>query len=350
MHVDPSRPRDLAPDTSEPAHDAPSVASPAASRASSPPAAPPPAALALATVTAHRNADASVRRFVEASREPSTRALASTSASTSAKPRLGDGVLYVGMNGVGAQCDREAALLARSGRGVRVSIAHGERDARLGADRALVGGVAIELGTEEGAQRFARALGLSSAAADQIAAVLFAAPSGSRDELAGIACVFARGERGEDVPSRLVLSGHSVGNAVYDGAGALGALRFVDVFALARAMPRAAAQIEDVMLSACNSGHEHGDDFQIAIGAWAEPFPNLKTVWGYAARTDSHSPTGDIALAHIEAWEIATRGRQEHVDARGAIVRANGRSVGFEANVHVWSRTGASRASASGEP
>lgn len=251
------------------------------------------------------------------------------------------------MNGMQSQCDREASLLARTGPGVRRSIGHAERDADLGSDHARLltpsrGSAIVDLATNEGSRAFAQTLGLSAETTQTIAAIVREAAPGSRDELAALAAVFARGELGDDVPSRLVLSGHCTGDSVYDGSGVLGTLRFADVFALARAMPRAAAQIEDVMLSACNSGHEN-PPAGVAIGAWAESFPNLKTVWAYAGPEPerSRSPTGDGALEHIEAWELATRGRQEHVNARRAIhAVGDGRSAGFDGNVSVWTPKG----------
>lgn len=275
--------------------------------------------------------DQTVRRFVEA--------------------RLGNGVLYVGMNATHSQCDREAALLARTGPGARRSIGHSERDVELGPDRVRLpsegregDSAVVDLATPEGAHAFVDTLGISEETATALVSILVEALPGSRDELGALASVFARGERGEDVPSRLVLSGHCTGESVYDGSGVLGALRFADVLSLARAMPRAAAQIEDVMLSACNSGHENLPAGMapagVAIGAWRESFPNLKTVWAYAGAEDakSRSPTGDAALKHIEAWELATRGRQEQLNPRRAIHRIDdGRGVGYEGNVSIWS-------------
>lgn len=251
-------------------------------------------------------------------------------------PRLGDGVLYVGMNSDGSQNAREAAALRASGPGVRRTVGHGETQPGVGADRVhLANGAVVDLATPEGADSFAASLGLSRARAAEIARIVHAAESGSRDELAQIAAVFAEAERGGDIPSRLVLSGHSMGITAYDGAGRLGALHFQDVLALADAMPRAAAQIEDIMLSACSTGFDDQPD-KTPLRAWKEHFPNLKTAWGYGRSADVHSPTGDGALKHVKAWELATRGRQEKLSPRADIARANDGPVGHERNVSIW--------------
>ena len=256
--------------------------------------------------------------------------------------RLGNGVLYVGMNSAGNQAELEAALLRRHGPGVRTTIAHGERDPEVGRDHVRLGdGRVVDLSTQEGAMTLAESLDLPPSQTERIADIVFGALDGSRDELAAMAVVFAEAERGGDCPSRLVLSGHSTGAAIYDGAGSFGALRFTDVLALGAAMPRAAAQIEDIMISACASGFDVSEaSGGVALSAWRDHFPSLKTVWGYGGEREFHSPTGRTALEHIEAWEIATRGRNEELHARSALqVASGGRPVGYERAVSVWSES-----------
>jgi hypothetical protein len=244
------------------------------------------------------------------------------------RPRLGDGVLYVGMNSTYGQCDAEARALRGNGPGKREAVGHGEKD--IGADHArMPSGTVVDLGEADEAREFAAALGLPAEQSDRIAEILVHATPGSRDELAQIASVFARAERGGDIPSRWVFSGHSTGQGIYDGDGRYGALQFNDVFALADAMPRAASQVEDIMLSACSSGFH-------ALTDWREHFPNLKTAWGYGGQTDFHSPTGATAIEHIKAWESATRGRREELHPRADIVHSHGSTVGYENNVSVW--------------
>lgn len=233
-----------------------------------------------------------------------------------------DGVLYVGMNSENRQRDKEAATLRQVRKDVEV-VGHGEDDAKLGPDHVRIEGPdgkprAVDLATVEGARAFARSLGLPRGQTDQIAEVLLAAAPGSRDELAGIATVFARGERGEPMPGRLVLSGHSTGQGVYDGKHDGHQLFFKDLFALAGAMPRAAAKVEDVMLSACSSGYETSRGLfasKVGLQQWSTHFPNLKTAWGYGGGADYHSPSGAGATGHIRIWEKSTRGDVDAIDA-----------------------------------
>jgi hypothetical protein len=242
-------------------------------------------------------------------------ATANPGATLGRAPAFDDRVMYVGMNSTvlhgEAQNHREARNLAFD-----VVIAHAE-DGPDGADHVRVNGQLFDLSTAQGADAFVATLGLPVAQSKAIATVLHRAGSGSRDELANIATVWARAEHGGTIPSRLVLSGHCGGSSVYDGAGKDGELGFASVQALADAMPAAAARVEDVMISACNSGH---DDRGTALTSWQQHFPNLKTAWGYAA-DDSHSPTEAHAVAHIAAWKVATAGRASHVDG-AAQVRA----------------------------
>jgi hypothetical protein len=233
------------------------------------------------------------------------------------EPELNDRVMYVGMNTVQHQCDREAYALHAA-----VVIGHGERDKAVGADHVRVGDRVVDLATDAGAVEFAQSLGLPDAQANVIANVIRHSWHGSRDELAAIARVWSAAEKGGSVPSRLVLSGHCYGNSIWDaGDENVGALVFANLRALASAMPRAAAHIEDVMISACSSGFVGADvtDQRDSFALWKTAFPNLKTAWGYASAKDYHSPTSEQAIMHIQAWEHATRGRVQTLDGKRAL-------------------------------
>lgn len=243
------------------------------------------------------------------------------------------------MNSEGRQRDAEAAHLSSRGPGVRRQIANAERDAALGADHVRVGDRIFDLTNPDDVDAWSTCFGLSDACAEGLAALVRGAPFGGRDELAGLAAAFAVAEEGGDLPSRLVLSGHCTGTSIWDGAQKLGELRFADVMALADLMPRAAAQIEDIMLSACSSGFDRDDDVMtVSLRAWREHFPNLKTVWGYGGERDAHSPTAGAALLHLDAWERATRGRANHVDPRSALSHVSGgEPVPYAGSVSTWS-------------
>lgn len=257
---------------------------------------------------------------------------------TDAASSLNDQILYVGMNstvlhGI-AQNSREERNLGTYG---VTTIKHGEDDAAVGSGhiRAANGRV-YDLTNNAGVHDFVATLGLSWEQATKVEDALKSNGADGRDELAGIAEVWSRAEHGQTIPSRLVLSGHCYGDGVWDGASKDGKLGFDSIQKLASAMPRAAAQVEDVMISACNSGH---DDAGTHLSSWKGAFPNLKTAWGYSA-DDSHSPTDAHAVSHIAAWRAATAGRATHIDGSAAVRAEYGRehATPFAAeNVATWS-------------
>ena len=232
-------------------------------------------------------------------------------------PSFNDQILYVGMNSKDGQCALEAASLRYGG---NVVIEHGERERAVGADHVRVGTHVVDLATDDGAAAFAKSLGLPEKQAEAIAKVVRHADAGSRDELAGIARVWARAEQGHDIPSRMVLSGHCFGNSVWDGGTAnLGELEFSSICALAAAMPKASARVEDLMISGCSSGYDGATatGVRFPLSAWKGIFPNLKTAWGYG--NEHHSPSGAQAIGHIAAWANATRGRVQSLDGKRAV-------------------------------
>lgn len=232
---------------------------------------------------------------------------------------LNDDVLFVGMNTHADQWAREAAGLMAATSGRTIAIQHAELS--IGADKVELGsGQVIDLSTNAGCAAFSASLGLPATQAERVASIVQSATPGSRDELAQIAQVWARGELGGSMPSRLVLSGHSVGTGIYDGDGVTGWLAFDSIKQLADALPLAAARIEDLMISACSSGYDGADaGNRAALSDWSRHFPNLKTAWGYASNDEFHSPSAAQAVGHIASWEAATRGRTTDVQGKRAV-------------------------------
>ncbi len=210
----------------------------------------------------------------------------------------GDGILYIGMNEASAATE-QAALRAVC---ANVTAVTNTNDTRVGRD-------GPDVATDAGCEDFARALaskhGLSDAAAGQIAKTLKATNAGARRELALVAGALAPGEEDKTIPSRIVISGHSYSFDVH-GRDPNAQLTFASIRALAKAMPEAAKQIEDVHVSGCNTGNQVEDH-----EAWQAAFPNLKTMWGYGGMAPG-APTG-----HLQIWEGATRGRSTADPARG---------------------------------
>jgi hypothetical protein len=222
-----------------------------------------------------------------------------------------DDVLYVGLNSKSSKAEA-GALATRHG---HVTTIRGTRDTTV-----ELGGRSFDLSSRAGIDGFTRALadkhGLPEATRARIGAVLAQTPSTARDELAQIAALWAPGERGGRVPSRLVLSGHSLGHGDVHADGVL--LPFAQIQALARALPGAAAQVEDIHLSACTTVGELSQ-----TDTWTKSFPNLNTLWAYAGFAPN-APT-----SQLRSWDAATRGRGERLDAR--LVGANTAAV-------AWSR------------
>jgi hypothetical protein len=205
-----------------------------------------------------------------------------------------DDILAVVMNPTAAP---EATALARNtaGRGIDVLTIVDKPGSTISAN-----GQQMNLRSAQGVQQFVATLGLPREQQQQIEAVLSGAAinsPGSLEVLAGMAQAWAPAERGEAAaPSRLLISGHHVGPGVL-GKG--DPLAWKDLQALARAMPTAAAQVEDLNVSGCYTGGQHLRETYEAI------FPQLDTVWAYTLQAPS---THRGALPQQRAWEEQTRG------------------------------------------
>ncbi len=136
----------------------------------------------------------------------------------------------------------------------------------------------------------------------------------ARDQMAQAIKMFHAAEAGLFRLERMVLSGHSngvelwgdekenfkPGNFLLDNA-----LRH-----LAGTFPKAAAQVEDVMFSACYTV----SSIELVI----QVFPNVRSVWGYAGASPA---AGSGAEEHITKWEKETRGAKL-LDAKDGMGKA----------------------------
>ncbi|MBN9166014.1 MAG: hypothetical protein J0I07_34010, partial [Myxococcales bacterium] len=217
----------------------------------------------------------------------------------SKSPPPNDEILHIGMNRSSAPA--EEAKLSKLAK--VTELAHSERAAVISVD-----GKSYELAKPEGQGAFVgllHARGMSEMQAQLVVAAIAQTNPTGADEMAHLALLWAQGEAGGTVPSRIVLSGHSSGTTIWDGKGD-GELAFADVQRLAWVMPRAAAQIEDIHISACSTGMQGAIDENRA--AWVAAFPNLKTLWAY---------NGSAPLeggGHLGEWARATRGRATNLE------------------------------------
>lgn len=210
-----------------------------------------------------------------------------------ATPR-NDRILYLGMND--ASKHTEAAAL-----GPNVQSVMRSDNPVVTLDRA-----AFDVSTLAGAHDFVAALGakygLTPEATAKLSDLLVATEPAARDELARLALVLAPGERGAQIPSRLVLSGHSSGSNLYGKD----LLSLSSIRVLGEVLPKAARQIEDIHFSACMTSEQVYTQQE-----WTAVFPNLKTMWGYSQIAPG-APVG-----HLQTWEAATRGRAASDPRRG---------------------------------
>jgi hypothetical protein len=242
---------------------------------------------------------------------------------TSVGPRRNDDTLVLGMN---PHVQAEAEALQKSNPSARVTTVRDSfQNDQLRATNPDGAMRVHDLRTHDGIRSFVATLGLPLAQGQQVAAAIVSAGEDARDELAQLALMWARAEKGGVIPSRLVLSGHSGGTSLWGEEGSFknGVLTRRDFARLAEAMPRAAAGVEDLCIAACYNGGE------TTMEAWRALFPNLRTMWAY----DGSAPgTFSGATAHLARWEKATRGEVDSL--RPDLLRGLRKGE----NLAVWSR------------
>jgi hypothetical protein len=164
---------------------------------------------------------------------------------------------------------------------------------------------------KEDIKDFSQSLGLSDSQSKEVEKLLSSKNviPVAKEEVAQIISTFARAERGEDIPSRLVISSHSDGKSFFGvgDKGFLGKLDLATLKEISKIMPTAVEKIEDISISACNAGHSsHFEELK-------EIFPNLKTFMGYAG---SAPGTDSGAEPHLKKWELLTRGNKDNLSPK----------------------------------
>ena len=206
------------------------------------------------------------------------------------KGPFNDKVVYLGMN-------RDSTLKATRLMSRHTSVTTISDDGQQ--DHVRNGDKIYDLRNPNGINAFAASLGLNSTQQAGVAHALTMCEKNAKDELGELAKVWAAGEKGAKIPSRLVLAGHSNGDGVWGDNN--GSLRLGPLLELSRALPDATSQIEDAFVTGCYSGGEVTMDQYLLI------FPRAKTIWAY----DAQAPGVDNGATLDQAgWEEATRGRQ----------------------------------------
>ena len=206
------------------------------------------------------------------------------------KGPFNDRVVYLGMNldstrSATRQMSRHASVTTISDDGQQDHVRNGDK--------------IYDLRQKNGINAFAASLGLNPTQQAGVVRALTMCEKNAKDELAELAKIWAAGEKGAVIPSRLVLAGHSNGDGVWGDNN--GSLRLGPLLELSRALPDATSQIEDAFVTGCYSGGEVTMDQYLLI------FPRAKTIWAY----DAQAPGVDNGATLDQAgWEAATRGRQ----------------------------------------
>lgn len=124
-----------------------------------------------------------------------------------------------------------------------------------------------------------------------------------REQMGDMMRMFRDAEVGQYRLERLVLSGHHASGEMWgkpEGQNSPGSMMLErDLTNLSNAFPQAAAQVKDIMFSACNSKGQ--------VEMVRRVFPNLRSAWVYGG----YSP--DIkqrSAEHIKKWERKTRGEK----------------------------------------
>jgi hypothetical protein len=207
----------------------------------------------------------------------------------------GGNILYIGLNNYKPELEALEALYA----GVDVTIT--KVTAAAATETSFTAGSSkFDLTTATGVPGFVATLGLDATKSQKVVDLINDHDSVDRDDFAHAVQVYARTEDdGQDRMSRVVLSGHSYGDAIYghpdrehpDHPDAR--VKFDALVGLAGVFPKAAGQVKHLMLAACLSGSEDSIN-----KIYRKAFPNLQTFEGWT----SLCPTGEGAAAALTAW------------------------------------------------
>lgn len=215
-----------------------------------------------------------------------------SSGSKSPPPVPGGNILYVGVNNYKPEVTQLGATY--TGRSVKVStVTVTEHE-----EKTQVGGSTFDLTTDDGIHAFANGLPVNGEQVDMIEKLIKDQSSRNRDELAHVISIYATtDDDGQDRLSRVILSGHSYGESVYN-EDVKGAIEFKALVRLADIFPKAAAQTRHLLILACLAGDE-----DLIKNVYQKAFPSLRTFWGWTRAT---CPTGPGAAAALEKWTKLT--------------------------------------------
>ncbi|MBN1944331.1 MAG: DUF4157 domain-containing protein [Bradymonadales bacterium] len=203
-------------------------------------------------------------------------------------------VVYMGLNPDSRKYEMAHLTKVTGGKGVTGVTGSKEQDTTK------VGSQQVDLTTEEGLEAYLNSLtGLDPGKKDKLKSFLERASEGSRDELSQWVQVLFLTETGKRLMKRVILSGHSGGWSISGENENETYISFSQLGQLTSIFPIAHGQVEDLMLSACNTAQ------MSKLDQYRQMFPNLKSIWGYVG----YSPKAPATNPHIEKWEKGSRGK-----------------------------------------
>ena len=183
--------------------------------------------------------------------------------------------------------------------------------------------VRYDLNKESDVKSFVASLGITGERADALTENISKQTEEGKDELAKFVILLNEAEMGERTIERIVFSGHSVGSGVWGDEN--GELKWRHLKKTMDIFPKAAGQVEDVLLAACYSGGQN------TMKTYRGLFPNLKTIWAY----DGSAPGAySGAVPHIMRWERGTAG-----NTADALDRDSAKHTRKGENVATWTTT-----------
>jgi hypothetical protein len=209
------------------------------------------------------------------------------------------------------------------GQGANVTAVKGHKK----QDNITVGNKDQDLSTADGRKAFVDSLvgGLDPSRRDKLTAFIERSDFGSKDEIGELARALHKAETGQTIFTRVVLSGHSGGWSFWGDDN--GDISFSDLKVIREIFPKATGCVQDLCMSACNTGQRQKLEQYRAI------FPNVKSIWAYVGYSPS-AATG--ALRHVGNWEMASRGALDEGKLDAARVKTGQGGGDKDKHVATW--------------
>jgi hypothetical protein len=232
--------------------------------------------------------------------------------------------VYLGVNPT-PRAHESAALREALGQSLTAATGSAQQDT------VKIGTATHDLTTSEGVDAFVKEFsGLDSSRQVLLKQFIENSSQNSADEIAQLCLAFYKAETGKTLVKRMILSGHSGGWSIVGDAPNDTSISFSHLVRLNAIFPKAVGQVEDLMISGCNSGQEG------KLAQYRAIFPNLKSIWGYVG----YSPTAPLSTDHIKAWDQGTRGSLDAGKVHGKRKEVAQKGRKNDKHAAVWTNDG----------